>query len=242
MRETLELHNYRTEDMRKDLKEYREILRYHFDNDPCRKRMDLEEFLKTENGKDWESPGSKVMVLFGRNEGSSSTHHSWLSPVAAELAEGLLNSDNPVAYEGCCSSNTLDITISRIIFQLLERNPALIRRAHDYREIESQISRKGNGDEKISTLRTALSRIINLHNSRVCIILNRPELSAGSLPRYITTMLSLMKDSTIELKILLVMRTEFWDFEKNEREIKTGHGLDIDARMFRPVCMDQHRR
>jgi hypothetical protein len=235
MRETLELHDYQTDVVRKNLKEYREILRHEFDNRHRRERMDSKEFLKTTHGKDWEGPGSMVMFLSGRNELSSSTHHSWLSLVAAELAEDLLDSGKPVAYEGCSSSNTLDITISRIFFQLLERNPALIRRADDYRDIESQISQKGNGDKKLS----ALSRIIKLHSSRVCIILDRPELCNGSLSRFIETMLSLVKDSPTELKILVVVRSEFWDIKKNDCEIGT-HGFDTN--MFRPVCLDQGQR
>jgi len=224
----------------KKLKRYCEILRHDFvDNNRRHERMDLQRFKETAKGRDWEGAGSMVMALFGRNENSSSTFNSWLSPVAAELAEGLLNSDDTVAYEGCCSSDTLDVTISRIIFQLLEKNPALVRRAQDYEDIESQISRAGNSDERISALRTALSRIINLHDSRVYIILDRPELATGNTSRYITTMLSLMRDLRIELKILLVVRSELFDFEANKYEIDTD---GIDANTYQMVCINQRRR
>ncbi|RYP47915.1 hypothetical protein DL768_006111 [Monosporascus sp. mg162] len=240
MRKTLNLHDYRTEDMRKQLKEDQHILRHQFGSDRRRQKMDARRFLETTDGQYWESPGPMLLLLFGRNEVSSNAPDSWLSLVADELAEGLLQSNNSVAYERCSQSSTLELTLSRLIFQFLERNPALIRPAQDFREIESLISRNGDNSEKVEALRKALLRIVNLHDGRVYIILNRPELCEAQLEEscaeYITTMLSLVKEATTELKIMMVLRSELWDFKKNEKGIDTR---GLDSKLFRRVCLDQ---
>lgn len=237
MRKTLQLDGYRTEHIRKDLKEYGNLLQNQFKNDRRREKMDLRKFLDTETGKDWEGTGSMLLLLFGRNETGIGTHHSWLSPVAVELAETLFDSGDPVAYEGCRKSSTLEVGISRLIYQLLERNPALIKRAIDFQEIESQLSQTGDEEEKLEALRLALLRIINLHDQRIYIILDRPDVCSGSCLQYITMMLSLVKDATKELKIMIVQRSEIWDAEKHKRDIDT-RGFDLSK--FRRICMNQN--
>jgi len=54
MRKTLELNDYRTEDMPKDLEEYRYLLKYQFNNDRHRGKMGLRKFLEIQGGRDWE--------------------------------------------------------------------------------------------------------------------------------------------------------------------------------------------
>ncbi|KAI8953161.1 hypothetical protein F4801DRAFT_538701, partial [Xylaria longipes] len=86
----------------------------------------------------------------------------------------------------------------------------------------------------------ALLRIINLCDGRVYIILDGPELCEAqpeeSCTEYITTMLSLVKETTTELKILVVVKSELWDFEKNRK------GIDgVDLEIFHEVRLDQAR-
>ena len=237
MKGKLGLQNYQPNTLRESLQHYQRLLRHHFDNDRRHKKMDLKRFLETEHGKDWGTPGSKLMLLHGRNASSVGTEHCWLSLVAAELAEKLFESGIPVAYEGCSRSSTLELTMSRLVYQLLERDPSLIRRADDFLEIASQLSQKDMGAGKIDTLRTALLRIINLHsNSQVYIILNRPELSEGSRAQCIETMLALVRDTTAQLKVMMVQRSEIWDANENEKEIYI-HGISPDR--FQRVSLDQ---
>lgn len=118
IRKKLQLDGYhRKEDIRKDLKEYRNLLQNQFTNDRRRNKMDLRKFLDTEDGKNWEAPGSMLLLLFGRNEiGISTMGHSWLSPVAVELAETVFDFEHAVAYVGCIPSSTLQEGISHLIF------------------------------------------------------------------------------------------------------------------------------
>ncbi|KAI1753929.1 hypothetical protein F4782DRAFT_528859 [Xylaria castorea] len=238
MAKALNLQDYRAEGMRKQLMEDQHILRHQFGSDRRRQKMDARRFLSTTDGQYWENPGRILLLLFGRNEISSSTTHSWLSLVAAELAEGHLQVNNSAAYERCNKSSTLELTLSRLIFQLLERNPALVRRAEDFREIDSQISRNGDHFKRVEALRMALLRIINLCDSRVYIILNRPELCESqpeeSCTEFITTMLSLVKEAKTELKIMIVVKSELWDVEKNRKGI---NGVDLE--IFHEVRLDQ---
>ncbi|KAK5636276.1 hypothetical protein RRF57_011988 [Xylaria bambusicola] len=243
MAKTLDLQNYRTEHMREELKEEQSILRHQFTADRRRQKIDAQQFLGTPDGQYWQSPGRGLLLLFGRNEIGNSSNHSWLSPIATELAEGRFEENNLTAYDRGGKDSTLARTLSRLILQLLERNPGIVERAEDYGEIESQISRAGvlcERSERVEGLRNALLRIINCCEDRVYIILNRPELceaqSEESCTEYITTMFSLIKDTKTELKIMVVLRSEFWDFEKNEKQFRS---FDLD--MFRAVRMDQGR-
>ncbi|KAI0515065.1 hypothetical protein F5B22DRAFT_646943 [Xylaria bambusicola] len=239
----LNLQNYRTEHMREELKEEQSILKHQFIGDRRRQKIDARHFLGTPSGQFWQSPGRGLLLLYGRNEMGSSSNHSWLSPIATEIAEGHFEANNLAAYDRGGKDSTLERTLSRLIFQLLERNPGIVERAEDYREIESQISRSSvlsERYERLEGLRNALLRTINCCGGRVDIILNRPELCEAQLEEscteYINTMLSLIRDTKAELKILVVLRSEFWDFEKNEKQFR-----DVDLKMFRAVRMDQGR-
>ncbi|KAI0861835.1 hypothetical protein F4860DRAFT_503138 [Xylaria cubensis] len=240
MAKTLNLQNYRVEDMRNQLTEYQHILRHEFGSDRRRQKMDARRFLSTGDGQYWENPGRKLLLLFGRNEISSSSTNSWLSLVAAELAERHFQMNNTIAYESCDKSSTLELTLSRLISQLLERNPTLIRRAEDFREIDSRISRNGEQSERVEALRMALLRIINLYDGRVYVILNRPDLceaqleSEESCGEYVNTMLSLVKEAKTDLKIMVVVRSELWNLEKNRKGID---GADLE--IFHEVRLDQ---
>ncbi|KAI1176693.1 hypothetical protein F4777DRAFT_247507 [Nemania sp. FL0916] len=238
---TLHLHDYPTEDLRKQrLIEDKTSLRHHFSNDRRLQKINARQFLDTADGKFWDGPGRGLLLLYGRNAISSSNPDSWLSLVAAELAEDYMQSDNLTVYERCTKSSTLELTLSGLILQLLERNPILIRQPEDYQEIDKRISQNGSPEERIEALRMALLRIVNCHNGRVYIILNRPELCEEmddeSCNQYVTTMLSLVNSSTTELKIMMVIKSERWDFEKNKKGINIR---DLDPNLFRPVRLDQ---
>ncbi|KAI0550591.1 hypothetical protein F4679DRAFT_583265 [Xylaria curta] len=238
MARNLNLESYQTESMRKQLTEDQHILRHQFIGDRRRQNMNAQRFMSTADGQYWKSPGSRLLLLSGRNEISSSSTNSWLSLVAVELAEKHFQVNDSIAYESCDRSSTLELTLSRLIFQLLERDPAVIRRAEDFREIDTQISQNGDQSERVEALRMALLRIINLYDGAVYIILNRPELCEAqedeSCKDYINTMLSLVKEAKTELKIMVVVRSELWNLEKNRKAID-----DADLEIFHEVRLDQ---
>ena len=237
MKEKLGLQDYQPKIIRNSLQHYQRLLQHHFDNDRRHEKMDLKKFMETQHGRDWGAPGSKLLLLHGRNAVSVSIEHCWLSLVAVELAEKLSESGVPIAYEGCSRSSTLELTMSHLLYQLLERDPTLVRRRDDFLEVASQLSRKDVGVDKIDTLRTALLRIINLYGSSpVYMVLNRPELSEGSRAECIETLLALVRDATVELRIMVIQRSEIWDASKNEKEIRT---FDLGPSQFLRVSLDQ---
>lgn len=213
MRNTLELGEYRPEDMRESLEGYRDILKALFDFDRRRQKLSLPEFLST-IGQDWESKNPLLLVLFGSNEaGLNTVSHSWLSPVAIDLIKDLIEKNHTVAYDVCTRSSTLVGILSRLIFQLLEKNPSVVRKGNDLHNIETQLSRKGA--DRVKSLLKALSRVISLHNEQVFIVVDRPDLCEEESPaEYIRAMFSLVEDAASSLKIVLVQRSEMWDVEK----------------------------
>ena len=238
LRDSLALSNYAQQDMLKDLQEYRKLLAAVFDNDRHREYMTFSKFLTTPYGQDWERDGSLLLVLLGRNESGLNTDHSWLSPVAVDLIQNLLGSSEPVAYDCCAKSRTLEEVMSRLICQLLQANPAVIRRPKDFQYIESQLTLKGDGSSRIVALRAALSRIIDRYERPVFIVLDRPELCGGSKAITVETLLSLLKDVKVELKIMMIQRGEFWDIEQRRNEIDIQ---GVDPNMLRIARMDQYR-
>ena len=238
MRKTLNLGDYRPEEIRKGLQEYRQILAALFDSDRHRRKMGLANFRPTAVGQDWEREGSMLLVLFGSNEvGVSTVSHSWLSPVAVDLVESLLDSNRTVAYELCTKSSTVVEVLSRLIYQLLEKNPAAIRKGNNLQYVESQLSHEK--DDKVTALRMALSKIINLQKDSVFIILDRPDLCDEESPAgYIETRLPLVEDAKPDLKIMLVGRSEFWGFE----EYKGKHNQRANSKPFQKHCFDQLRQ
>src|SRR5579862_9629049 len=124
MRKALKLDKYRPKDLPEDLRNYRRILEASFDRDRHREKMGLSEFFRRPCGECWKREGSLLLVLCGRNEGGIGTvTDSWLSPVAMDLLDSLLNSNTTVAFDICNKSSTLEGVISRLIYQLLEKNP-----------------------------------------------------------------------------------------------------------------------
>lgn len=236
MKKALGLQDYQTEAVWSSLQEYRQILGHQFNNDRRHEQMNLTKFLSTADGSRWEHTGSKLLFLHGRNAVSDGSDHSWLSPVAVDQAMSLLEANRPITYEGFAQESKLELAMSHIICQLLERDPSLIRRADDFKDVTSQLSRSSNS---IDARLRALSRIVCLHDKPVCIVLNRPDLSEGSCAELIEMMLSLVKEAKAELRVLVVQRTELWDVERNLKEVKLN---DIDPAAFQRVRMDQHRR
>ena len=216
----LNLRNYRPSEMRMQLRNYRMILESIFDRDRRRASLGVIEFLETPQGRNWSGANSMVLVLYGSNETGISVADSWLSPLAIDLTQNLLNDNRRVAFDLCDDSSTLEGVLSRLIFQLLDQNPVAVSKAANWNEIESSVSLQG--DDKRKGLCAALLKIVNLQSDPVFIILNRPDLCKEDSPyEYLEIMLELAEKTTAELKVMIVQRAEFWDVESDLRRTGT---------------------
>ncbi|KAI0197647.1 hypothetical protein F4808DRAFT_291233 [Astrocystis sublimbata] len=237
----LGLNNYQCDDSRQQqLREIQESLTYQFQSDRRRQMMDAKRFMDTEDGKFWESIGTTLMILFGRNEVASSISESWLSLVPTEIAQDCLRKKRAIAYERCGRTSTLEKTLSSLITQFLANDPALTRQSRKFRDIHSLVSRTSHGFERADRLCRALLDVVNLHKSPVFIILDRPELCEAmeeeSCAEYIRKMLSLVKETTADLKIMMTLRSEMWDFDRGKKDIDLR---GVDSTKIRPVRLDQ---
>ena len=140
------------------------------------------------------------------------------------MTQNLLNENRRVAFDLCDDTSTLEGVLSRLIFQLLNQNPTVVREASNWNEIELSVSLQG--DDKRKGLCAALLKIVNLQSDRVFIVLNRPDLSKeDSAYEYLEIMLELAEKTTAELKVMIVQRAEFWDFESDLRRMGTRRNI-----------------
>ncbi|KAF2688251.1 hypothetical protein K458DRAFT_401613 [Lentithecium fluviatile CBS 122367] len=219
LRDALMLGDYRLDEAKKELIVYRGVLETKFDRDRHRQKLMLTDFLADAKYQCWTAGGSVVLVLSGANDsGIASTSESWLSPMAVDLTQDLLDRQRNVAFEMCDETSTVEEVLARLIYQLLERNPKVVRKADDWHDIETHIS--NHKSDRQASLMAALLRVINLQEGPVFIILNRPELNRGEdAGEYLRTMQQLARDTTGELKVLVVQRSELWDFEENRYSV-----------------------
>ncbi|KAJ4301551.1 hypothetical protein N0V90_003644 [Kalmusia sp. IMI 367209] len=238
LREALRLNDYRCDEARKELLLYREYLEAKFDRDRHREKLRVSDFLAEGTCQCWTSDGSVVLVLSGLNDsGIASISESWLSPVAVDLTRGLLDNQRIVAFEMCDDKSTCEGVLARLIYQLLELNPRVVRKADDWQDLERHIT--GRRVDRLEGLKAALLKIVNLQREPVFIILDRPELNGDEdTGEYIKMMLSVAKETTGELKVLIVQRTELFDFAKNK------HGIvprGLDPKLLQTIRLDQRR-
>lgn len=235
----LGLKHYLLSNVRDQLRRHREVLAAVFERDRHREKMNFQTFV-TDHRESWETRDSFLLLLTGDNETGMPGDYSWLSPVAAELAEELLISDRIVAYEICDSYSSLERLLSRLIYQLLEKRPPITASAVNFGEILTLLAPDGGMfDERVIALRDALRLIINMYTSPVYIILDRPELDPnGSQGEYLETLLYLVNNVCTQLKILVVQRSEFWNVNRNKSSINM-HGVEENT--FRIIHLDQRR-
>ena len=224
LRDNLQLGHYQPEDAIEGLKEYREILAYRFDEDRRRSKFSMADFWAHEKGQQWQDNVSCLLMLSGRNErGVQSFKECWLSPMVADLILDKLQKGQKVAFETCDEPSTLQVVLSRLIFQLLEKSPLTIRKAEDNKKIHSYLVRPDPGREE--ALSEALLSVINLQKEVVYIILDRPELSqADSLDSFAQIMLNVVKRAEVPLKVLIVYRAELEEWTPSKKGTSKDSG------------------
>jgi hypothetical protein len=234
LRKSLGLELYRKTELRETLEQYRNLLAYRFD-DLLISKMGMADLLAYNVGRCWHEPGSFVFMLSGRNEaGYSMENESWLSPVAVKLVQSALEIRRMIKFELCAESSTLALSLSYLVFQLLEHNPEVVRRTEDWYNSESLIERFDSGD--VMPLSEALLKIVDLQKEPVCIVLGRLDLTEeDSMKTYASTLLQLVERTKDDLKVLFVYQTELWDLEKNKAGLVKRHS---DSRLLWVLRMD----
>ncbi|KAF1956038.1 hypothetical protein CC80DRAFT_594180 [Byssothecium circinans] len=238
LRNTLPLGDYRVEEAKKELTSYRSFLEAKFDKDRHRESLGLGDFQQHTDAQCWTSGGSVVFVLSGSNDsGIALVSESWLSPMAVDLTQDLLERKRVVAFELCDERSTLVDILARLIYQLLEQNPQVVRKADDGRDIEQLLSNRKS--DRQENLLAALIKTVNLQKEPVFVVLNRPEMNQEEdVGEVIRAMLSLAKETTGEVKVLIVQRSELWDLDENRYSVVPR---GVDQKLLRAVRMDQRR-
>lgn len=243
MRKYLCLETFQTKAQDEELSRYGEVLKGTFDKDRHRAKMTLNDLGGAQEYLDWSLGGSSLLVLFGQNEPGVATQESWLSPVAVDFIKDLRDNGKTLAYYICNSSSECTVVLSAIICQLLEHNPAVLRRGDDFQYMRTQLPRDREDGSlthpSLESLCATLVRVIDLSTSPVYIVLDRPELCPGeSEVVFINTLLSLVRDGKGCLRIFVVQRSELWNISDNVREIDME---GINPGMFLRIHKDQHR-
>ncbi len=240
MKRHLDLGDYDKESLRDGLSRYRDVLAEIFNKDRHRSKLDLSTLAQHEHYMDWEKNGSSLLVLFGRNEsGMQTIEDSWLSPVALELIESLLESNKWVAYCLCTQSSSHNGLLSALLYQLLETNPAVLRKGDDLQDIDRLLSQRGSKEDRVRALRQAVLRVIDLFDDTVYLVIDRPELCSNENPvDLINVLLHLVEESKTKLKVMAVLRSEWWDPRSREKEVDTR---GLDPRKFQRLELDQYR-
>jgi hypothetical protein len=133
----------------------------------------------------------------------------------------------------------LEQVLSRLVLQILDKNPTVPRRGEDLKEIQSQLAYEG--PDRVKALSKTLLTIINLHNDRLFIVLDRPDLCElaqnpqESRMEYIQTILHLVEGAKSDLKMIVVQRSEIWGCETNME----GRLGKTSPKWFKMMRLDQ---
>ncbi|KAH6881928.1 hypothetical protein BKA58DRAFT_433709 [Alternaria rosae] len=229
LRDALNIGSYRTGDAVLSLKQYRKALASSFDDDRHRSKLCKSDLMTESKARFWQESTSCLLMLSGCNEeGVGEVALSWLSPVAVDIVLDRLSQSRPVAFEICTRSSTWENVLARLIFQLLEKNPAVVRKGQDWYEIQSHIAWDGDSEGKTKHLSEALRKIVDLQTEEVYIVIDRPELSEDDSVRdFASGMLHLIEQTRNVLRAMIIHRAELWNWEENKRSV-LGKGMRGD--------------
>lgn len=214
LKESLDLGAYDLKEELEKPKQYRLLLKSMFDDDRHRSKMTMEDLLADEGGRCWQDKRPCFVLLEGCNEIAASLRtQSWLSPLAVDLIRSTQTKNRSIAFEICDRTSTV-----RLIFQLLERIPSVVRKDRDWNKVQSLLSRAG--DECHDGLSEALQNIINLQKEPTVLVLDRPDLSEmDSMAAYTLALLRVVERANVDVKLLITHRADVWDYEKEKAAI-----------------------
>jgi len=187
--------------------------------------MTLQKLQRLPEYQAWERTRSSLLFLHGCNHEDETIPQSWLSLAVADLIAHLQKQPKPgglVAYQMCSPEYTMESVMKGLISQILDLHPAVLSDADEQREIEHRISRNHaenyTGDPEHAPLDDyswALRLIIDKCDAPVHIVISCPESCQGDdLWGLIKNLLRLVRDTKNIVKILTVVRTEFWNIEE----------------------------
>ncbi|RYP28501.1 hypothetical protein DL767_007180 [Monosporascus sp. MG133] len=187
--------------------------------------MTLQDLKQTKEYQTWERAKSSLLVLQGRNGIGleQKLQHSWLSPCALDLIDYLRSSDNSniVAYPKCGPQIPLEDVLKDIISEVVDLDRQTLRRGSDLQNIFLQLDDRGHagsedgGYRPIEGAAKALLTVTNRCRSPVHIVIDRPETcqreDRGHMWLFIKELLRMVKETTNQLRIVVVIRSDLWD-------------------------------
>ncbi|KAK1749637.1 hypothetical protein QBC47DRAFT_395554 [Echria macrotheca] len=179
----------------------------------------------------WTDTGSSLLFLHGCNHESETMPQSWLSLAVVDLVADLkkdTSSGRSVAFELCSPQETVEDIASSLISQLLDMQPSVLSDAEDEREMElrlqrnhdsGHISEKGDSS-RLSEYSWVLKEVIDKYETPVYLVISHPETCGmGDLWSFIRNLLSVVAVAKNKVKILMVVRTEFWNIDERLSDI-----------------------
>lgn len=163
----------------------------------------------------WQKADSSMLILHGSNHSDCSmVPQSWLSLAALDLVQDLRSSSSNVVVAHCNCEHKMkpEEAMKSITEQLLEQQPQVLRRVSDADDIAYGL-RMTNG-LSLDGCCHAIAQILQRCNAPVYIVINRPEVCQGRETwHFVKSVLKLVEDATVKIKILLVLRRELWNIQ-----------------------------
>lgn len=213
--------------------------------------MTLNDLQRAPEFQKWDIEHSSLLVLHGYNhEEIRLMSQSWLTLAVLEFIHQVKSTSRSVVAHCSVDRDTHPETILReITCQLLDQRPQVLRNADDKNEIESCLRQSASPSRQGAPLQMsasalqgrmrAIRRIVEIYNDQIenapYIVIDRPELAVGENPW------DILKDLidiviAVRVKVLVVIRTEFWDIE--ERISDVGKGV-LTSNKFMTMRRDQ---
>jgi hypothetical protein len=143
----------------------------------------LDNITNDEAYKAWrQSEQSRTIILRGQTQARIRSPLSWLSPAAVELIERLHKEEGDnttIVYHFCkresmADDDLMQVTIARIIYQLLEAQPSMLQDRATYQDYTTRLKSDRWQQKHLKTACELCVDILN-HFERVYLILDRPE-------------------------------------------------------------------
>ncbi|KAJ5928276.1 hypothetical protein N7466_007232 [Penicillium verhagenii] len=240
----LNLETYSAESEQKLLKIYQDEIKHHFEFNwqPIFERMQgqaVEAFQQGQEFQGWQnSEQSSILILVGyNNESIYNDEMCWMSPAALQTIDDMIKDrqKDPFAFYlfGQRSENRFPQVLSSIIIQLLRQNRQSLQNQVQYDELYaavqrfhelpySQYSTQEDLVHNEEALRKVALRALDMFDSRrtVWIILDRVDRGkharreANHRKMLIKSMVRLVEEAKVKVKVLAVVNGWDWDAEK----------------------------
>ena len=237
LRKRLDIEQFDTEAHDICLRAYKQVLESISVGDRHQTKIDRSDLECIPEYQRWRSSGSSLLLIHGCNHSSVlDRDDSWLTPVALNLIQELQSRHEVVSYRINHGQYRHIPIMKLLICQILEWHPIILRDGTILRHIISHLATPRRGAIADTSLSELLIRIVDKCPEPVHIIIDRPEVPRKSMGGFISALLEVVKDATNTVRVLVVVRADFWDVEKNQYDVDMDGVTD---RMFMKVRKDQ---